>query len=178
MLILPIKGRVRLTQHFGARPEVYKQFGLRGHNGLDFTGEQKGELVPIIAPFEGVVTEVGDQGNGGYGKFVRIRSTGLDSARYYKETVLAHLSQINVQRNQFVFMGEQVGIMGNTGFSTAPHLHWGVRFLNRWRRVLNWDNGFKGYVDIEQYLLYCEDTFKNRSVKDFSQGNNVAYPYG
>ncbi|MFT4094197.1 MAG: M23 family metallopeptidase [Niabella sp.] len=44
------------------------------------------------------------------------------------ETVYCHLSRLNVTAGEIVNGGQVIGITGNTGRSTGPHLHWGVRY--------------------------------------------------
>ncbi len=172
MIILPIQGKVRVTQRFGGNAQIYKQFGLIGHNGIDFTGEFPGVLVPIYSPIEGEIIEVGDEGKKGYGKFVRIRTDQLDGKERKKEVVLAHFSQFasGIKKGTFVYLYDKIGIMGNTGFSSGPHLHMGLRFLSKNDGVLDHKNGFKGYVDFLPYLLGIMDQGM------FSQ--DVNFPYG
>jgi murein DD-endopeptidase MepM/ murein hydrolase activator NlpD len=58
--------------------------------------------------------------NASYGKWIFIKhDNGLS-------TLYAHLSSINVSPGQSVAVGEAVGYSGNTGYSTGPHLHFGV----------------------------------------------------
>jgi murein DD-endopeptidase MepM/ murein hydrolase activator NlpD len=90
-------------------------FGMRKgrpHNGTDFpvpTG------TPVKAPESGVVSRTGsDRMNG---NFVVIKSGK-------NEHFLLHLSKINVSDGQTIKQGEVVGLSGNTGHSTGPHLHW------------------------------------------------------
>ena len=74
---------------------------------------------------------------GGYGNCVVVRHpNGL-------ETLYGHLSKINVQPHQQVEAGEVLGLGGNTGNSTGPHLHFECRFLYQtfdpeW--ILDFDN--------------------------------------
>lgn len=147
-------GPVRLTQGFGLHPEVYKQFGLKGHNGLDYTGPTKGKLVPIYAPMDCIVTQVGDQGEHGYGKFVRVRSLARNRDEQYRECVFGHLSDHTVKSGDVLSLGTAFATMGNTGFSSGPHLHWGLRFLDKNMRILNEANGFSGYIDQSPWVLY------------------------
>lgn len=165
MLPCAIQGKVRIVQRFGERPDVYKQFGLDGHNGIDFTGEFKGVSVPILCPIEGTVTEMKNQGRAGYGRYLRVVSNGLDEKGRYKELTFAHLASYatGLKVGQIVYCGDKLGMMGgapNTdgaGFSSGMHLHQGLRFLDKNKAVLNYDNGFKGSVDFLQYILYLQD---------------------
>lgn len=142
MFICPIKTPVLVTQHFGERPSVYKQFGLKGHNGVDLRAPV-GTL--IYAPIGGVA-EVHDQGKKGYGLYVRIKNPEY-------ECVLAHLSKAAFQGIHEVHVGDPIGLSGNTGFSTAPHVHFGVRKLNSDGTVKDKANGFAGYLNIEPFTI-------------------------
>ena len=90
----------------------------RGHHGVDIrlrTGE------PIHAAFGGTVRIASRMG--GYGNCIVLRHpNGL-------ETLYGHLSKINVKLGQQVTAGEVIGLGGNTGNSTGPHLHFECRFL-------------------------------------------------
>ncbi len=90
----------------------------RGHHGVDIrlrTGE------PIHAAFGGTVRVASRMG--GYGNCIVLRHpNGL-------ETLYGHLSKINVKLGQQVAAGEVIGLGGNTGNSTGPHLHFECRFL-------------------------------------------------
>lgn len=155
MFLSPIAGINRITQKFGLRPDVYAQFGMKGHNGIDFTGRFKTQMATIYAPIEGIVTVVQDDGKAGYGKHVKIRTVSPDAKGRIKEVVLGHLSECKVVQGQFVYQLDEVGVEGNTGFSTAPHLHCGLRFIDaKTNTVLDYNNGFKGYVDFLPYLRF------------------------
>lgn len=123
----------RFTQGFGENPQIYGQFGMKGHNGIDF-GMGVGTNLLFADP--GDVIEVGDQGGKGYGKFVR-QLTFLGEQHIY-----AHLSNISVSKGQRVKRFDTPGKSGNSGFSTGPHLHFGIRPKN-----FNYGNGYLGYVD-------------------------------
>lgn len=111
-----------ITQRFGARPEVYKEFGLPGHEGLDFqapTGSQ------IFACADGVVHEVRRDGNKDrkafpYGNQIRIRHETNEGEFL---TIYAHLFSIGVAPNQEVRAGDLIGIADETGNSDGAHLH-------------------------------------------------------
>ena len=77
------------------------------------------------AAFDGKVrlTRSNSSKKKGYGYFVMIQhANGL-------ETLYAHLSKVLVKNNQNVKAGEPIGLGGNTGRSTGPHLHFEFRFL-------------------------------------------------
>lgn len=169
MILCPVKAPCRVTQHFGDNYKIYRQFGLAGHNGIDFTGEHKGEHVPVYSPFDAQVVVVGDEGKKGYGKYVRLH-TKPDNTGRKRDIVLAHLSESFVEVGDWVPMGDPVGVMGNTGFSSGLHLHLGLRYLNEAGNVLNANNGYFGYVDFEPYLRFWVE---KREFPDI-----VEYPYG
>lgn len=142
MFLCPIKTPVFVTQHFGVRPEVYKQFGTKGHSGIDFRAKVG---TPLFAPLGGVA-EVRDQGNGGYGLHIRIKNTEY-------ECVIAHLSKANFNDMKEVRVGDPIGFSGNSGFSTAPHVHFSIRKLNKDGTIMDKGNGFAGYLDIEPFTI-------------------------
>lgn len=163
MILSPVERPLRITQHFGERPEVYGRFGLKGHNGVDFTGEFPGKKVPVYAPYDALVWQVAK--DAGYGNFVRLL-TDKGGDGLLREVVLAHLDSVSVKQGDRVYLGDQVGIMGTTGFSDGVHLHLGLRRRNIDLSVVNYNNGYKGYVDFEPYLLFWDKT------KD-----GISYPY-
>lgn len=139
---LPID-RIFITQEFGENPQIYKQFGLNGHNGMDFRTRflTAPEPTPlgrreIFATMDGKVIEVKNEGSKGYGLYVRIEHRGNE------QTIYGHLTKAYVQVGTLVKAGSVIALSGNTGFSSGPHLHYG------WRPE-NWNpsNGFAGYED-------------------------------
>jgi hypothetical protein len=104
-----------ITQPFGANPQIYRRYGLPGHEGVDFRALMN---TPIYACATGRVYLVHD-GRGGhaYGKHVRI--THRDG---YK-TIYAHLSRSLVTEGQEVSAGQIIGLADSTGNSSASHLH-------------------------------------------------------
>lgn len=88
------------------------------HSGIDFALE---EGTPVYATADGTVS-VAAKDNKGYGNHVDI-DHGYDYMTRY-----AHLSKIMVKQGQKVKRGELVGMIGNTGKSTGPHLHYEVHF--------------------------------------------------
>lgn len=86
------------------------------HEGMDFSAPIG---TPVYATGNGTVVEAGWQS--GYGNTVEI------DHGYNYLTRVAHLSKINVRKGQKVERGETIGLVGNTGKSTGPHLHYEVR---------------------------------------------------
>ncbi|MEU0096926.1 M23 family metallopeptidase [Kribbella sp. NPDC006257] len=84
---------------------------------LDFIGAPGGDLgSPVLASAAGTVVSAGV--NGGYGNEVVVSHGGGWSSR------VAHLSVINVSVGQQVEAGQILGLVGSTGNSTGPHLHY------------------------------------------------------
>ena len=111
------------------------------------TGEKPGVLVPIYAPFDGIVTDIGNQGKKGYGMYVRMRSAAPGASGMWRECVFGHLSAHTVFKGSRINMGDPFATMGSTGFSTAPHLHLGLRFLDKNFNIVDYQIGFFGYVN-------------------------------
>lgn len=96
---------------------VSQQYGNNGHRGVDIWKDgMEGE--DILAVDGGVVVMAGEySGYKTYGKFVII-----DHGNGYR-TVYAHCSKVLVEEGDIVKQGDVIGLVGNTGRSTAPHLH-------------------------------------------------------
>jgi hypothetical protein len=105
----------RLASGYGYRIDpIYKVRKM--HWGTDFSAPLGTE---IFATGDGRVDKVVND-RGGYGKHVLI-----DHGFGY-QTLYGHMSQINVKRGQKLKRGDVIGLIGNTGKSTAPHLHYEV----------------------------------------------------
>jgi len=101
------------------------------HTGVDFPAS-KG--TPVIAAGDGKVVWAGwglysgvsDDTGDPYGKSVVIRHDfGYQGHRLY--TVYGHLDRVDISPGQHVEIGDQLGLVGDTGFVTGPHLHFEVR---------------------------------------------------
>ncbi len=86
------------------------------HTGVDFSAP-KG--TPIYATGDGVVKLVRTE-FGGYGKYIMIDHGFGFVSRY------AHMNDFNVKMGDKIKRGDQIGTVGNTGSSTAPHVHYEV----------------------------------------------------
>jgi murein DD-endopeptidase MepM/ murein hydrolase activator NlpD len=139
-----------ITQNFGKNPRIYKRWGMNGHNGTDFRAKVG---TAVYSPISGTVIESRNDGIG-YGNFVRIQNE-----KY--QVLLGHLMVRHLQTGDFVNMGDLVGVSGYTGFCipsgpAGAHLHLGVRRVDK-NKVLHYNNGFKGYINIEKYILSWYD---------------------
>ncbi|MDO5692172.1 MAG: M23 family metallopeptidase [Pseudomonadota bacterium] len=105
-----------MTSAFGERANPFTGRGAESHGGLDFKGTT-GDPVQVTAA--GRVVFAGWQG--GYGNLVEVAH-----AHGYN-TLYAHLSRIEVEKGQQLTAGEVVGLLGSTGRSTGPHLHYEVQ---------------------------------------------------
>lgn len=113
--IRPVSGGF-LNSSFGYRQDPIDDI-RRFHQGQDITVPSG---TPIFAPADGVVKRA--YYIGGFGNHVKLgHSSGYT-------TTFAHLSKIFVRHGQKINRGDIIGETGNTGRSTAPHLHYEVHF--------------------------------------------------
>ncbi len=115
--IQPISNKqlIALASGFGPRfHPIYKV--KKSHMGIDFAAEIG---TPVYATADGKVVTVSVKFSG-YGKMVEI-----DHGFGYR-TRYAHMHGFNVKVGQQVKRGDLIGYVGNTGLSTAPHLHYEV----------------------------------------------------
>ena len=118
-----------LSSGFGYRTSPFT--GQREfHKGIDISTRMK---APIVAPANGIVTRI--TWDHGYGRILTIAHGHGIVTRY------AHLSKVLVKKGQYVKRGETIALVGNTGRSTGPHLHYEVLLngmpVNPLRYILN-----------------------------------------
>lgn len=111
--LMPALGH--LTSGYGPRMSPYAG-RIKMHEGLD-VGAPIG--TPIVAPADGVVTFSGAKP--GFGNFVQI------DHGYGVETIFGHASTLSVKKGQKISRGDRIATVGNTGYSTGPHVHYEVR---------------------------------------------------
>lgn len=137
-------------------PSVYDggQFGpriidgkIQNHWGEDISSSVSN--TPIGSPVNGEVLTVtsgkvnyNDAGydKTGYGNHITVLDDNPDGRRVH---LFAHLSKINpnIKKGATISIGDEIGNMGNTGFSTGPHLHYGVA-VPRSDNTINWEKYF------------------------------------
>lgn len=145
--------KVQITQYFG-NTEFAKSgaYSGKGHNGVDF-GASPG--TKVLAALSGTVKGTGNTdtvpGCYSYGQWVLIEhDNGLS-------TLYAHLSLIKARTGDRVNTGDIIGYSGNTGYSTGPHLHFGV-YASQGVRVIKYENSINcknaviPIADIKAYL--------------------------
>jgi murein DD-endopeptidase MepM/ murein hydrolase activator NlpD len=111
----PVMGEIDETSPFGVRMDPFVHEAAM-HTGIDFRGDI-GE--PVHATAAGTVTVAGWEG--GYGRMVEIDHGNGLATRY------GHLSAIDVAVGDKIRIGQVVGLIGSTGRSTGPHLHYETR---------------------------------------------------
>lgn len=104
-----------LASSYGRRKDPINRRSS-AHYGVDLAGQSK-SIILSTAP--GVVVFAGR--NGTYGNMIEIDHGRGIHTRY------GHLNRINVKKGQRVGFREQIGLMGSTGRSTGPHVHYEIR---------------------------------------------------
>jgi murein DD-endopeptidase MepM/ murein hydrolase activator NlpD len=112
LFIYPIRGR--LTSPYGWRDDPIS--GVRRfHAALDLAAPIG---VPVKAAMDGQVSAAGT--NATYGKYIILSHGGG------YQTMYAHLNAFSVRQGDYVNQGIKIGEVGNTGYSTGPHLHFAI----------------------------------------------------
>jgi murein DD-endopeptidase MepM/ murein hydrolase activator NlpD len=117
---LPLSGvELRITSPFGQRRSYGGGAPTSYHAGVDYGAD---EGVPVLAPITATVA---------LAEPLQVRGNAviLDHGLGVM-TGFWHLSRIDVVPGQVVGKGEVLGLVGNTGLSTGPHLHWEMRVGN------------------------------------------------
>ena len=116
----PIQG-LRINDRFGMRMHPVRKKRVM-HNGIDYKANVG---TPVYATADGAVEYAGYNKSSGFGNLI-ILQHGLGFKTYY-----AHLSKLKIKSGSYVSKGQLIGLSGNTGTSTGPHLHYEVRHLYR-----------------------------------------------
>jgi murein DD-endopeptidase MepM/ murein hydrolase activator NlpD len=109
--ILPMENIKGISSAFGRRLDPFTGL-LENHQGIDYPAKMG---APILATAGGTITQAGY--NGGYGNLVEIDHGQGYTSKY------GHASQILVRVGQQVQKGQVIALVGSTGYSTGPHLH-------------------------------------------------------
>lgn len=111
LFIYPVRGRLSST--FGSRADPFTGV-IRFHNGIDLVARLGSSVGAAMA---GTVAAIGFNAN--YGRYIFLQHPGY-------QTMYAHLNRISVTTGQKVGQGQKIGELGNTGYSTGPHLHFSI----------------------------------------------------
>jgi len=103
-----------ISSYFGRRADPFTGYSAV-HKGVDFAGAEGTKVTAVAA---GLVTYAGDRS--GYGQMVEINHGNGLATRY------CHNEQILVKQGDMVRKGQDVALMGSTGRSTGPHVHFEV----------------------------------------------------
>ncbi len=142
----------RIGSYFGYRTDPFYKV-TKFHEGIDFTAPVGTE---IYATGDGVVKTI-EYSRRGYGNMIII------SHGFGYETAYAHLSKVNIKPGQKVQRGQVIGFVGNTGKSTAPHLHYEVRKNGNPIDPINF---FFNDITPEEYALMIEQSERPSQTLD------------
>jgi len=110
---IPFHGKI--TSNYGYRRNPFSGRNLEFHPGTDYKG-MVGDSIKTTGSGEVVFAGY----KGGYGNCVIIEH------KNNLQTLYGHLRQVNVEKGEHVSTGQLIGLMGNSGRSTGPHLHYEV----------------------------------------------------
>ncbi|MFT5576212.1 MAG: murein DD-endopeptidase MepM/ murein hydrolase activator NlpD [Bermanella sp.] len=117
---LPLR-QTHLTSNYGMR--IHPILNRKAmHGGLDMSAALG---TPIYATANGVVEWAAPHKSSGLGNMVKLNHN------YGFSSTFGHLSKILVRSGDYVQRGDLIGQTGNTGMSSAPHLHYEIRYLHR-----------------------------------------------
>jgi murein DD-endopeptidase MepM/ murein hydrolase activator NlpD len=172
-LVAPLK-RMRLIQPFGVDylgnngpgGKSYADIGLKnGHNGWDLSCVTGTE---VFAAIDGELTYT--DGGTGYGRDIRVKDKEKGI-----EVVYGHLLNLVGADKRQVKAGDLIAFSNNTGFSTGPHLHFGIRFFSYQGTagpfIKDGNNGYFGYVDPTPY--FAPDVFDLPVDKQYGLTNQT-----
>ncbi len=111
----PVPG-FAINSKFGMR-RLGGEPGVRQHRGVDIAAPTG---TSVYASAEGQVLRIGYDPEG-YGNFIEMRHPNGMTSLY------GHLSRVDVASGDKIVPGERIGLIGSTGYSTGPHLHFEIR---------------------------------------------------
>lgn len=202
-----LNGVIMINQKFGENlVPFYKQMGLEGHNGIDFsTAPYSGGQGPVYAAHDGWVISDKVMQSDTAGRFVKLLSpeTEINGKKCKVMTIYFHLKEAWVSvtdpiearwfvyrpKERFIKAGSGIGITDNTGqYTTGNHLHFGMYIFYRQPDgtfMLDKKNGYDGAEDPLPLLLdgfiyqYGEEWYLNGQKIDRAMAAKKAklYPW-
>ncbi len=153
----PTMGRV--SSFFGTRDDPFHGHKAN-HMGLDIAANAG---TPVYAMQEGVVKFSGKKG--GYGNCVKIDHFFYLVPELPQVTTLyGHMSKIYVSEGEIVRRGQVIGLIGSTGRSTGPHLHYEVFYKGRNIDPVEYLKKLPGYLSYANYVR------KNQKLARYNSG--------
>ena len=131
-ITLPLHGRI--SSRFGSRTDPISGSAAE-HNAVDIAVK---EGTKVAAAWDGIVTDAGTAAKKGNYIWM-VHKNGC-------ETLYCHLSELLVQKGDVIRAGETIALSGSTGYSTGPHLHFGIRKNGEMVNPLNYISESNGYV--------------------------------
>lgn len=136
----PLAANFRFSSGFGPRRSPFSR-SVEMHKGIDLSAARGSTILAAGAgtvKFAGRWNDIGDPQYARLGRFVQIVHGDSDY-----ETIYGHCDRLLVRAGDTVSAGQAIALVGNTGWSTAPHLHFAIIHRDR-------------YVDPKFYLLYFD----------------------
>lgn len=140
-LHFPFKNEFPVTFNFGEVSldpkiqEMFKIWGIKGHNGLDFGLPEDTE---VLACGSGKVIQAGENGDFGICVIIKHR---------WGESLYAHLKECKVSLGEKVRSKQLIGLSGQTGTAFGPHLHFAIKPKN-----FDTNNGYSGFINPMPYF--------------------------
>ena len=137
-MISPVDVKYRLGDGFRFR-EIHPVFGTpRMHYGQDFSVPYGTD---VYATGDGTVIESG-WNSGGFGNYIVI------DHGYGLQSTYGHLSQIRITKGMNIKRGDLIGLSGNTGTSSGPHLHYQIDQFGQHKNPVNF---FNNDISVDEY---------------------------
>lgn len=151
-----------ISSPFGWRRDPFKGTSAF-HAGIDIAANTG---TPVYALQEGYVVFAGNKG--GYGKTVVIKHQYADIPEMpVIETLYAHNSRLLAKKGAYVRRGDVIALIGSTGRSTGPHLHFEVHYNNGYVNPIDY------LVKLPSYLKYVKHK-RTSTIAKRSTNNTLA----
>lgn len=135
------EGDYPISQYYSNNPDYYKQFGFAGHEGVDWATPVG---VKVLAPFDyEIIRDVDDLKSGAYGNHIVVWDPVQKCAVWY-----CHLSVNYKAIGDKGKKGDVIGLSGNSGNTSGPHIHVNFVETDANKNRLNTANGYKGFLNI------------------------------
>lgn len=143
-------------QFFGENKlDFYKNWGMKGHNGLDVPAKR---WQPVYAAQDGFVEEVQTEPERGFGVgIITDKKFDISEGFYNIKHRYWHFIAIYVHKGDHVLIGDLIGWIDSTGYSTGDHLHFEIKPVGKnssgvWYNIFQ-DNGYFGAIDPLPYII-------------------------